>query len=169
MDLNLTASGSDLTTVGPIIGEKLPAADNLTVQGRLTGSAKVLSLSEAQGSAHRGGLSLVLDGGTKDLLNFSGVALAVKGSGKDLSEVEAIIDKKLPATEKFAVEGRLTGSFQALALKEAQGSATYKFKATGLGAGGVGVRKFGKGKTYGNLPPCRQACSTRDAGRSETA
>ena len=123
VDLKLTASGKDLAKIGPIIGQKLPATDKFTVQGRLTGSAKILSLSEAHGSAHQGDLSLALDGGIKDLLNFSGVDLVVKGSGKDLSEVGAIIDAKLPATDEFAVEGRLTGSAKALSLKEAQGSA----------------------------------------------
>ncbi len=123
VDLKLTGSGKDLAEIGAIIGEKLPATDDFKFQGRLTGSAKTLSLSEAHGSAHRGGLSLALDGGIKDLLNFDGVDLVVKGSGKDLSEVGAIIDAKLPATDEFAVEGRLTGSGKALSLKEAQGSA----------------------------------------------
>ena len=123
MDLQLTGSGKDLSEIGSIIGEKLPVTDDFTVQGRLTGSAKILSLSEAQGSAHQGGLSLVVDGGIKDLLNFNGVDLAVKGSGKDLSEVGTIFNEKLPATDEFAVAGRLTGSAKALSLKEAQGSA----------------------------------------------
>ena len=123
IDLQLKGSGEDLSMVGSIIGEKLPTTDEFTVQGRLTGSAKVLSLSEAQGSAKRGSLSLVLYGGIKDLLNFSGVDLKMKCSGKDLSAVGAIVDEKLPVTEEFAVEGRLTGSAISLALKEAHGSA----------------------------------------------
>jgi uncharacterized protein involved in outer membrane biogenesis len=123
IDLQLKGSGKDLSEVGPVIGEKLPVTDDFTVQGRLTGSAKILSLSEAHGSANQGGLSLALDGGIKDLLNFNGLDLVVKGSGKDLSEVGAIIDAKLPATDEFAVAGRLTGSAKSLSLKEAQGSA----------------------------------------------
>jgi uncharacterized protein involved in outer membrane biogenesis len=71
IDLQLKGSGKDLSEVGPIIGEKLPATDTFTVQGRLRGSAKILSLSESRGSAHQGGLSLILDGGIKDLLNFN--------------------------------------------------------------------------------------------------
>jgi len=123
INLQLTGSGKDLAKIGPLIGEKLPVTDDFTVQGRLTGSAKILSLSEAQGSARQGGLSLAADGGIKDLLNFNGLDLVVKGSGKNLSEVGVIIDAKLPATDEFAVEGRLTGSAKALSLKEAQGSA----------------------------------------------
>jgi uncharacterized protein involved in outer membrane biogenesis len=123
VDLKVKGSGQDLSEIGSIISKKLPATDEFKVQGRLTGSAKVLSLSEAQGSAHRGGLSLVLDGGIKDLLNFNGLDLVAKCSGKDLSEVGAIIDEKLPNTDVFAVEGRLAGSAKALSLKEAKGSA----------------------------------------------
>ena len=123
INLKLKGSGKDLTEIGSIIGEKLPATDEFKVQGRLTGSANLLSLSEAQGSARRGALSLALDGGIKDLLNFSGVDLVVNGSGKNLTAVGAIIDKKLPATDEFAIKGRLTGSAKALSLKEAQGSA----------------------------------------------
>jgi hypothetical protein len=123
VDLNLKGSGKDLAEIGPIIDQKLPATDKFAVQGRLTGSTKILSLKEVQGSAQRGSLNLTMNGRIKDLLNFNGVDLIVKGSGKDLSEVGAIIEKKLPATDEFAVEGSLTGSAKALSLKEAQGSA----------------------------------------------
>ncbi len=123
IDLKLNGSGKDLSAAGSIIGEKLPATDQFTIQGRLTGSAKTLSLSEASGSASRGSLNLAMKGKIKDLLNFNGVDLTVKGSGKDLSEVGAIIEEKLPATDEFAVAGSLTGSAKALSLKEAQGSA----------------------------------------------
>ena len=123
VDLKVTSSGKDLAEIGPIIGKKLPVTDGYTVQGRLTGSAKVLSLSEAQGSAHHGGLSLVVDGGIKDFLNFSGLDLVVKGSGKDLSGIGSIIGEKLPATDEFTVQGRLTGSTKVLSMLDARGSA----------------------------------------------
>ena len=124
VDLNLKSSGKDLAEIGPIIGEKLPVTDGFTVQGRLTGSAKALSLSEAQGSAHHGDLNLVVDGGIKDLINLSGLDLVVKGSGRDLSGIGSIIGKKLPATDIFTIQGRLMGSTKALSLLEAQGSAS---------------------------------------------
>jgi len=47
----------------------------------------------------------------------------MKGSGRDLAEVGAIIDQKLPATDEFALEGRLTGATEALTLMNAQGIA----------------------------------------------
>ena len=49
--------------------------------------------------------------------------LKLKGSGKDLAEVGAIIGQKLPATDEFAVEAQLTGSAKSLSLQQAKGSA----------------------------------------------
>jgi uncharacterized protein involved in outer membrane biogenesis len=123
IDLQLKGSGKDLTEIGTIIDRKLPSTDEFAIQGRLTGSAEALSLQAAKGSARRGSLSIVLSGGIKDLLNLSGADLNVNGSGKNLSEVGAIIDEKLPATDEFTAEGRLTGSTKALSLQSARGSA----------------------------------------------
>jgi uncharacterized protein involved in outer membrane biogenesis len=123
VDLKLISSGKDLAEIGQIIGEKLPITDGFTVQGRLTGSAQVLSLSEAKGTARHGDLSLVCDGGIKDFLNFSEIDLTVKGSGKDLSDIGSIIGEKIPVTDEFAVQGRLTGSPKALSLQDTRGNA----------------------------------------------
>ena len=123
MDLKLKGSGKDLAEVGPIIDQKLPATDQFTVQARLKGSTKALSLQAAQGSASRGSLSVALNGGIKDLIGISGMDLKLKGSGKDLAEVGAIIDQKLPATDEFAFEAQLTGSAKSLSLQQAKGSA----------------------------------------------
>ena len=123
IDLQLKGSGKDLAYIGTIIERKLPATDEFAVQGRLTGSADALSLQAATGSARRGGIRIVVSGGIKELLNFSGADLNVKASGKNLSELGAVIDGKLPATDEFSVEGRLTGSTQALSLQAAQAAA----------------------------------------------
>ena len=123
IDLHLKGSGKDLTEIGVLIDRKLPATDEFAVEGRLTGSAKALSLQGAKGSARRGSLKLTVNGKIKDLLGFSGADLNLKGSGKDLAEVGEIIDQKLPATDQFAVEARLTGSAKSLSLPQAKGSA----------------------------------------------
>lgn len=57
-----------------------------------------------------------------DMPNLAGIDLKLKGSGNDLLSVESIISAKLPATDKFTLQGRLTGSANALSLQEAQGS-----------------------------------------------
>jgi len=123
LDLNVHVSGNDLAVLGGIIEQKLPVTDEFSIQGRLTGTAGDLSLKQAQGTAKHGSLKVDLSGTVKNLVAFSGVDLRVKGSGKDLSAVGAIIDRKLPPTDNFAMEGRLTGSAKALSLSEASGSA----------------------------------------------
>jgi uncharacterized protein involved in outer membrane biogenesis len=123
IDLKLKSSGKNLAVMGPVIGEKLPATDEFAVEGRITGSAKALSLKDAQGSAKQGSLSVALNGEVQDLIAFSGLDLQLKGAGKSLAEIGKIIDIELPATDEFAVEGRLTGSTKGLSLAEARGSA----------------------------------------------
>jgi uncharacterized protein involved in outer membrane biogenesis len=123
LNLQLKGSGSDLAQVGAIIGQKLPPTDEFTVQGRLTGSAKALSLRGVQGRARRGSLSLTANGGIGNLLAFQRVDLRLKGSGKDLAEAQTIIGQKLPPTDEFALEGRLTGSAKALSLQDIRGQA----------------------------------------------
>jgi uncharacterized protein involved in outer membrane biogenesis len=120
IDLQLKGSGKNLAALGTLLDRKLPATDEFAVQGRLTGSADALSLQAATGSARRGATRIVVSGGIKDLLNFSGADLNVKASGKNLSELAAVIDRKLPETDDFSVEGRLTGSTRALSLLAAQ-------------------------------------------------
>ena len=121
MNLHVKGSGKNLAEVGAIIDQKLPATDEFIIQGRLTGSAKALSLQAAQGSARRGDLGLALDGGIKDLIYLKGIDLKVKGSGKNLAQIGTIIDQKLPATDEFAIDGRLTGSAKTLSMSEASG------------------------------------------------
>jgi uncharacterized protein involved in outer membrane biogenesis len=123
LDLQLKGSGKDLAQIGKIIGEKLPATDDFTVQGRLTGSAKTLSLQQAKGSASQGSLRLAVNGEIKDLLAFRGMDLQSRLSGKDLAEFGEMIGEKLPATDQFEIQGRLNGSAEALTLKNAQANA----------------------------------------------
>ena len=63
-------------------------------------------------------------GAIGDLPNLEGIDLELNGSGKDLAEIGPIIGQKLPTTDQFALNGRLTGAAKALSLKEVQGSAS---------------------------------------------
>jgi uncharacterized protein involved in outer membrane biogenesis len=134
IDLQLKGSGKDLAEVGAILDRKLPTTDAFAIQGRLAGSTAALSLLAANGSVTRGSLNVTVNGAIKDLLAFSGLDLKVNGSGRDLAEVSAIFDQKLPPTDTFSLEGRLTGSAGALSLLEARGLArrgSLSLEATG--------------------------------------
>jgi uncharacterized protein involved in outer membrane biogenesis len=123
VDLKLKSSGHDLTVIQSVIGEKLPATDQFEIQGRLTGSAEALALVDAQATARRGSMRISLHGAVRDLLKIRGMELQSVLTGTDLVEFGDIIGEKLPATDQFEIQGRLTGSAEALALNEAQGSA----------------------------------------------
>ena len=159
MRLDLTGSGNDLAELGRIIDVALPQTGPFTVKGRLTGSAKALSLTEAQGSASRESLKVRAHGKIKDLLAFSGMDLEVTASGKDLAELARIIDVRLPRTGPFAVKGRLTGSTKALSLTEAQGSVSresLRVSATGkvkdlLSFSGMDLKVTAAGREFADI------------------
>lgn len=123
VDLKVEGRGADLAKVGKMIDVQLPATDEFAAQGRLKGSGKNLSLAEVRASANRGNVKVVFAGAVKDLLNFSGLDLQIEGSGNNLAEIGGIFDVKLPATDKFKIQGRLTGSAETLSLQEARASA----------------------------------------------
>jgi uncharacterized protein involved in outer membrane biogenesis len=159
MDLQITGSGKDLAELNQIIDARLPRTGPFTVKGRLTGSNKALSLTEAQGNVSRESLSLAATGRIKDLLSFSGLDLQLTGSGKDLAEVGQIIDARLPRTGPFTVKGRLTGSNKALSLTEAQGNVSRErlsVDATGkikdlLALSGVDLELTAAGKEFAEI------------------
>ena len=109
--------------MGPVIGEKLPATDEFEIQGHLTGSSKALTMKNAQASAKSGDPRFTVNGAVKDLLTLRGMDLQSRLTGKDLAEFGVVIGEKLPVTDQFEIQGRLTGSTEALTLQEAKGSA----------------------------------------------
>ena len=123
LDLQVSGSGKDLGEITPLIGIRLPATDDFTLEGRLRGSPQGLSFEEAKANARRGDLHVVFEGEIGDLLDFSGLGLQVRAAGRDLAEVGPMIGVTLPATDDFSVKGRLEGSAKALGLKAAQGRA----------------------------------------------
>jgi uncharacterized protein involved in outer membrane biogenesis len=161
MDLQSKLAGKNLVDFGGIIGEKLPATDKFEIQGRLIGSAEALTLQKAQGSANRGSLRLTVDGAVKDLLAFKGMDLKSRLSGKDLSEFGEIIGEKLPATDEIEIQGRLTGSTEALSLQKAQVSTrrgSIELTVRGgiknlLALGGINVKLKASGKEFADIGP----------------
>ena len=123
VDLRLKGTGKDLAQAGAIVGHKLPQTDAFAAEGRLTGSGRELGLQDIRSSARRGGLSLAVDGAIGDVPAFGRVDLRLKGTGKDLAQAESIIGHKLPPTDAFELEGRLTGSGKALSLQDIRGRA----------------------------------------------
>ena len=123
IDLKVHASGTDLAALGLDRSIRLPKTSAFDVTGHLRGSKESLALNEASGNLSASGINLDFRGNVGDLIALSGIDLQLNGSGKDLSAVGSIIGEKLPTTDEFTVQGRLTGSAKVLSLNEAQGSA----------------------------------------------
>ena len=78
--LKVRGSGTDLAEVGAIIGQKLPATDQFAVQGRLTGSAKVvIPASRHRAVQSRGSLNLTLNGGIEAVAGSQGHKFHAQG------------------------------------------------------------------------------------------
>jgi len=123
VDLSLKATGKDLGQAESIIRFKLPPTDAFELGGRLTGSGRALALKDIRGRAHRGSLSLTVDGVIGDVPDLRDVYLWMKGAGGDLAQVGAMMGQKLPPTDAFTLQGYLTGSAKALSLQDFRGHA----------------------------------------------
>ena len=161
VDLKVKGSGRDLTEVGAIIDRKLPATDEFSLEGRLTGATEALSLMNAQATARRGKLHLALNGGVKNLLTLGGLDLRSKLTGTDLTEFGDIIGVKLPATDQFEIQGRLVGSVKTLSLKQANGKARWRSVSLALKGdiknlldlGGLDLHFQSSGKNLAEIGP----------------
>jgi len=161
VDLNLKSSGQDLAVIAPLIGEELLATDQFEIQGHLTGSGKALMMKNAQANTRRGDLRFTVNGAVKDFLTLSGMDLQSRLTGKNLEEFGEVIGEKLPATDEFEIQGRLTGSTEALNLQKAQGSAnrgSMRLSLTGavkdlLTLGGMDLQSRLTGKELAEIGP----------------
>ena len=161
MNLHLKGSGKNLSEIGSITGKKLPPTDTFFLEGRLKGSGQALSLHEIMGQARRGSLNLTVKGKIGDLPAFRHVDLRLKGAGKDLAQAEMIGGKKLPSTDEFFLQGRMTGSAGALSLLEARGLArrgSLSIEATGTindlaTLTGMDLRLKARGKELAEIGP----------------
>jgi hypothetical protein len=161
VDLQLKSSGKDLAVLSAVIGEELPATDQFEIQGRLTGSSKALTMKNAQAAAGRGSLHFTVAGEVKDFLTLSGMDLQSRLTGKNLEEFGEVIGQKLPATDAFEIQGRLTGSTDVLPLQKAQGSArrgSMRLSLTGavkdlLTLGGMDLQSRLTGKELAEIGP----------------
>ena len=161
IDLEVRTSGTDLAELDLGPGIRLPKTDAFEAAGRLKGSRLALTLKDLSAKFSGSGVDLAISGLVSDLIALNGIDLQLKGAGKDLSEVGPLIGGKLPATDKFALQGRLTGSTKALSLKEAQGSAgrgSLKLSLQGgiknlIGLGGMNLKLTASGKDLAEVGP----------------
>jgi uncharacterized protein involved in outer membrane biogenesis len=123
IELETRLNGKNLETLGPILAVQLPTTNSFDVSMYLKGTGDLLKLENINGNLSGDSLDIAVSGNVGNLTAFSGVDLKLKSSGKDLAVMAPIIGEKLPATDQFEIQGRLTGSTEALSLQKARGSA----------------------------------------------
>jgi len=123
IDVQAQLTGENLETLGSVFHIQLPKTKTFDVSGDLKGSKDALGLDKIKGSLSGSGVDVTINGSVGSLIGLSGLDLKLMSSGKDLAEFGNIIDEKLPATDQFEIQGRLTGSAEKLALNEARGTA----------------------------------------------
>ena len=123
VEAKVQLTGKNFAALGSVLGIELPAIDQFEIQGHLTGSGKALTMNNAKASAILGGLHFTANGVVQNLLTLKGMDLRSSLTGKNLEEFGKVIGVKLPATDEFEIQGRLTGSTEALTLQRAQSSA----------------------------------------------
>ncbi|MEJ2102658.1 MAG: AsmA family protein, partial [Desulfobacterales bacterium] len=123
IDAEIRLTGKNLEVLGHVFDIQLPKTKAFDVTAHLKGSKDSMRLDQIKGSLSGSGVDIAISGTLDNLIAFSGVDLKLKSSGHDLTVIQSVIGEKLPATDQFEIQGRLTGSAEALALNEAQGSA----------------------------------------------
>jgi hypothetical protein len=121
----------------------------------------VIALQKAQGNATSGSMHLSLSGTVDNLLTLKGMDLQSRLTGKNLADFGGVIGEKLPATDEFKIQGRLTGSTDALSLQKAQGSArrgSIELTVNGgiknlFALGGINVKLKASGKELAEIGP----------------
>ncbi len=161
VDLNLHGSGNNLSELSSIVGETLPQTGPFEVSGKLAGNAKALTLSEARGTISHQSIKLTLAGMIDELMTLKGIHLDAKGSGENIGELRSMLGEKLPSTGPFTASARLTGSAQALTVRNLnaeirQGNS--QLLASGkigdvLKLTGIDLELEGSGKNLGELGP----------------
>jgi hypothetical protein len=99
-----------------VIDTALPATDQFTVEGRLTGSGSSLSFQQARASAVRGGLNLRLSGGIDGLLGDRTLDVDLKASGTELGEIGPLVGAQWPELGPFDLSAKVAGSTKAISL-----------------------------------------------------
>ena len=150
-----------LCTLCPMGGSGSITRGGIVRGFRPSRSAKALTLSEAQGTISHESIKLSLKGRIDDLMALRGISLDVKGSGKTLGELRALVGDKLPDTGPFSATAHLTGSAKVLAVAKlratvSQGGAQLAVSGTVadvMKLRGIDLGVKGSGKNLGELGP----------------
>ncbi len=118
MNLDVVASGRDLSSVPELSQIEPPATDHYEFKGRLIGSPSQLSISDMEAIVERGQHRLTLSGGVNDLAEFGGIDSQLSAAGTDLSELNTTLGLDFPPTQSYRISTALAGDAGTLSARD---------------------------------------------------
>jgi hypothetical protein len=114
LNVLLNVRGQNLAELSQIVGQEMPPTLTYNFSGRLEGSWPTISVSAARAKVTRENLAMDLTGSIGNLTDLSDINLGITARGSDLSRVAELSPFEPPATDRFSIEGQLSGSPLAL-------------------------------------------------------
>ncbi|MGB5494626.1 MAG: AsmA-like C-terminal region-containing protein, partial [Sedimenticolaceae bacterium] len=142
VDLSLEAAGPNLAEFGQLIANTLPDTGAFRISGQLTGDFGELALADAKVALDWGGVALSASGTVGQLEALGGIDLMATAAGTSLEQVGRLLDQSWPSTGPFELSGRLRGSKEALAVRDAKARVSHAgltLTATGRVANAVAL------------------------------
>ncbi len=114
-------SGSSLAYFRDRFDWPVPDTDRFEIAGLVTRDSGSLGASEIEGLAEWNGHEFTVAGGIADLLGWTGFELDARLAGPDLSGLSHLYDLEwLPASDSYAVRGKLAGNWPALGIADGE-------------------------------------------------
>ncbi len=118
MNLEVSASGRDLSSVPELSQIEPPATDHFEFEGQLIGSPSQLSMRDVEAVVERGQHRLTLSGGVNDFAEFSGIDSQLSAAGTDLSELNTTLGLDFPPTQSYRISAALAGDAGTLSARD---------------------------------------------------
>ena len=118
LDLDLIASGDDLSAIPELEAFDIPASDGFAVEAKVAVAPDSWQADVEAGHATWGSHTIVIDGALRSLTDSIDVDLDVAVSGNDVSDLNHLLAFDLPPTIDYQVEMHLNGEPNALAAND---------------------------------------------------
>ena len=126
VNLDVSASGSDLSLIPELSTLALPAIDSFRFTGKLTGSPSRFSMQGVDAAVELGPHRLDLSGAVVDIAELDGMNFILTAAGDDLSTLNTMLGLDLPPTISYRLSSTLAGNADSLSARDLvfEGSAT---------------------------------------------
>ena len=118
INLDVVASGNDLSTVAELARLEPPATDHFEFAGKITGSFSGLSIKSLDAAVEYGEHQLTVSGHVNEIPEYRGVDLQVTATGTNPSELSAMLGVDLPSMQSYRLTAALAGDAGTLSARD---------------------------------------------------